>query len=126
MVKVLDIIIILFFLLISLFFFLNFKSAYDLNKKILIVSDYDYIYLPFVDNGTIDLSGKLFDMEGKMYNVYKGMLFEIKDGRIRAAHSDCANQICVNTSWIDKCNDMIVCVPNRVMLKIDCSGVEIK
>ena len=43
---------------------------------------------------------------------------EIKDGRVRVVEADCPNQQCVRQMWIDKRNQSIVCLPNRVIITI--------
>ncbi len=46
------------------------------------------------------------------------MVLEVQDGRIRVRKSDCANQICVNSGWIERPGAVIACVPNQVMIEI--------
>ena len=43
---------------------------------------------------------------------------EIKDGKVRVVESDCPNQQCVRQMWIDRRNQSIVCLPNRVVITI--------
>ena len=43
---------------------------------------------------------------------------EIKDGKVRMLDADCPNQLCVRQMWIDKANQSIVCLPNRVIVTI--------
>ncbi len=49
---------------------------------------------------------------------------EIKDGSVRMTGSTCHNKICVHSKAIDKNGGSIVCLPNRVVLKI--TGTETK
>lgn len=42
----------------------------------------------------------------------------IEDGRVCMAHSDCPNQLCVDTGWIHAPGQSIVCLPNRVVIEI--------
>ncbi len=51
------------------------------------------------------------------------MKIEVKDSRVRAAWSDCPNQICVNTGWIKTAGEIIVCVPNEVLIEIEATDV---
>ena len=44
---------------------------------------------------------------------------EVKDSKVRAAWSDCPNQLCVNTGWIKTAGEIIVCVPNKVLIEIE-------
>ena len=43
---------------------------------------------------------------------------EIKDNRVRVVDSPCRKKICVNTDWIDKPYQTIVCAPNRVVIRL--------
>ena len=51
------------------------------------------------------------------------MKVEVKDSKVRVAWSDCPNQICVNTGWIKTAGDIIVCVPNEVLIEIEATDV---
>jgi len=43
---------------------------------------------------------------------------EVKDGKVRMLDSPCPLKICVKTGYIDGPNDMIVCLPNRIIVNI--------
>ncbi|RQD73861.1 MAG: NusG domain II-containing protein [Candidatus Syntrophonatronum acetioxidans] len=43
---------------------------------------------------------------------------EISDGRVRVIHSACPDKICIYTGWVHRPNQTIVCLPNRVVVKI--------
>jgi hypothetical protein len=43
---------------------------------------------------------------------------EIRDNRVRVVDSPCRKKICVNTNWIDKPYQTIVCAPNRVVIRL--------
>lgn len=43
---------------------------------------------------------------------------EVKDGKVRMLDSPCPLKLCVKTGYIDGSNDMIVCLPNRVIVNI--------
>jgi len=47
------------------------------------------------------------------------MQVEVKNGQIRVASSDCPKRICVNTGWIRTPGQVIVCVPNKVLIQIN-------
>lgn len=117
-----DVIIIVFFLISSIVFIV--KPYSNSVKKIMLVVESESFYIPYKD-GYFNLFGEVKDVFGNKHSVYKSMEFEIVNGRIRALHSDCANQICVNTSWIEKCGDSIICAPNRVAVIIDCKREDI-
>lgn len=55
-------------------------------------------------------------LDGKMTVV-------IKDGKVWVEHSDCVEQLCVNNSPLTSSGGMIVCLPNKVVVKI--SGREV-
>lgn len=57
----------------------------------------------------------------KIYEIEKnGHLntIEIKDGKIRMLEADCPDQLCVKSKAIDKNGEMIVCLPNKMYVKI--------
>jgi hypothetical protein len=43
---------------------------------------------------------------------------EVRDGRAAVAFADCPNHVCVRTGWRSRAGDVIVCVPNRVIVCI--------
>ena len=44
--------------------------------------------------------------------------FAILDGYVNMPEASCPDQICVHTGWIDQEHDMIVCMPNKVVVQI--------
>lgn len=42
----------------------------------------------------------------------------IEDGQVDVIHADCPTQICVNTKAASKINDMIVCLPHKVVIEV--------
>ena len=44
---------------------------------------------------------------------------QIQHGKVRVVSSDCPHKICVKTGWIHKSGDLIVCVPNKVVITIE-------
>jgi hypothetical protein len=51
------------------------------------------------------------------------MKIEVKDSRVRVASSNCPNQLCVNTGWIKTAGEIIVCVPNKVLIEIEATDL---
>jgi hypothetical protein len=49
-------------------------------------------------------------------------LIMAEDGRIRVAEADCPDQICVRTGWISVAPQQIVCLPYRVVIRIESAG----
>jgi hypothetical protein len=60
--------------------------------------------------------------EGYEYRVEKdGRLLSIlvvRERKIRFTWSDCPDQVCVHTGWIGWSGQAAVCLPNRVMVRI--------
>jgi len=50
------------------------------------------------------------------------LVIEIQGGRVAVTRADCPNRICVRTGWRSKAGDVIVCVPNKAIVRI--SGPE--
>ena len=46
------------------------------------------------------------------------LVVQTRDGRVRVAEADCPNKICVRTGWRSKAGDVIVCVPNKTVVRI--------
>lgn len=120
MFRVIDIIVISIFLVISLV--LIFRPYGYEAKKLMLVVEQDSFYIPYKD-GKYNLYSKVTDIYGKVHPVFKSIDYVIEDSKIKVIHSDCANQICVNTPAISKCGDAIVCAPNKVAFIIDCKNV---
>jgi hypothetical protein len=43
---------------------------------------------------------------------------EIRDGSVAVTHADCPNHICVRTGWRSHAGAIIVCAPNKVLVRI--------
>ncbi len=50
---------------------------------------------------------------------------EVGNNRIRIKDSTCPDKICVKEGWISRVNQMTVCMPNRVYIKIVGQDTEI-
>lgn len=46
-------------------------------------------------------------------------VIEIKDGRVRMLRATCRDKICVKQGWIKNSGEAIICVPNRVIIRIE-------
>ena len=46
----------------------------------------------------------------------------VKDGRIAVTHSTCPNQDCVRQGWLGDQGGSIICLPNRVEIRVVSSG----
>ncbi len=43
---------------------------------------------------------------------------EIDNNKVRILEASCPDQLCVTSGWIEKNNQMIVCLPNRLVVKV--------
>ena len=46
-------------------------------------------------------------------------IIEIKDGRVRMLSSPCPDKLCIKEGYIDKAGQVIICIPNRIVIKIE-------
>lgn len=44
---------------------------------------------------------------------------EVAPGKIRVQSADCPDQVCVNTGWITDSSTPIVCLPNKLVIRIE-------
>lgn len=104
-----DIILIVSLLLFSLLIFMLF-SYLKKPGALVIVTVNDEIY------GSYSLS------ENASYNIeteYGSNKLVIKDGKAYIDKADCENQICVNSSPINKTGESIICLPHKLVIYID-------
>ncbi len=101
--KIGDILVIIFFL-----FFVFFLPK-NKGEKVIISVDKtnDFVY-PLNQDREIIIKGKLG--EAKVI---------IRDGRVRILNSPCPLKICEKKGWISKKGDFIICIPNRVIIRIE-------
>jgi hypothetical protein len=43
----------------------------------------------------------------------------VHDGRVRFAHSNCPDKICVNAGFLSIPGEAAVCLPNKIVLKVE-------
>ena len=58
---------------------------------------------------------KMINLEAEKGRV----IIEVKDGRVRVVESPCLQKICVNTGWINRAGQNIICLPNKVLVTIE-------
>jgi hypothetical protein len=63
------------------------------------------------------------DMDKKEQLRIGGCLIEIKNGKARVISSTCPDKICVSYGWIENQSQSIVCLPHRVLIKIEGVGI---
>jgi len=58
--------------------------------------------------------------EGYYKFKYDNVSFSIeaKEGRVRISESNCPRKVCVHQGWISHSGESIICVPNKVVVKI--------
>ena len=61
---------------------------------------------------------KQVDLSKNTSFTLHNMDFEVKDHSIRVVHSPCHDKICVRTGFISSPAQTIVCVPERLVVKI--------
>lgn len=43
---------------------------------------------------------------------------EIRDGRVRITESPCREKICIAGGWVERADEWVACLPNRVFLRV--------
>lgn len=57
--------------------------------------------------------------ENNIFSLREGNFrIEIKQGRVRVLTSDCPQQLCLNTGWIKYSGQMIICIPNKILIEV--------
>lgn len=84
-------------------------------------------------SGEVGKNGKVtVSMEGRIfgtYSLYKNQtvtipgrlgdnILEIKDGYAKMKSAECPDQVCVNHTAIHNKNEMIICLPNEIIVEI--------
>lgn len=54
----------------------------------------------------------------QVIDVYGKNQVQIKDGKVSMIEADCPDQLCVNMIPIEQTYEMIVCLPNQVIVEI--------
>ena len=74
-------------------------------------------------NGTIVNTIDLYNPTPNQFINISGPLgtsvAEVKPGAIRMQFSPCPDRICMETGWIDQPGQVIACVPNKIIIKIN-------
>ena len=71
-------------------------------------------------SGSITGENVRVTVDGKLYGVHAGHTnhITIKDGTVAMTSSSCKNQVCVQTGAISQTKDVIVCLPNKILVEI--------
>lgn len=87
----------------------------------------------FIAGGSVDGSIVTVKIDDTLYGTYELTLdqrveidqdghhnvISIKDGAVTMTQSDCKNQVCVEQGAIHKSKQVIVCLPNHVIVSIE-------
>ncbi|MBC7319851.1 NusG domain II-containing protein [bacterium] len=94
---------------IILFTYLSSKFYNLRGDTVLIqVNGRDSLRLSISENKIVEVSGPL------------GVsIIEINNGKVRMLSSPCPDKLCVKEGYINKSGQVIVCVPNRIVIKIE-------
>ncbi len=60
------------------------------------------------------MNGTVFSVQG----VVGELVVEIREGTVAVIRADCPNKICVRTGRRSRSGDIIVCVPNKTIIRI--------
>lgn len=103
-----DIILIIMFIIIAVvLFIINFNGREKGTSVEVTVSGEVYGRYP------LDKDGKYIITNGKKHNI-----LVIDNGTARISEATCNNQVCVKHKAISQDNETIICVPNKIVIKI--------
>ncbi|MGC8972091.1 MAG: NusG domain II-containing protein [bacterium] len=98
---------IIFFIIFIVYLFSRINSSRG--EIVLIqVNGRDFLRLPISQNRIVKVSGPLGTS-----------IIEIKDNKVRMLSSPCPDKLCVKEGYISKPCQVIICVPNRIVIKIE-------
>ena len=105
-----DMFIFILLLTISISGFVFIKEVMPKGTGVTIEVDGKQAYtLPLHENSITDVQG-----------AHGITIVEILDGKVRIKDSDCPGKLCVKQGWIDR--GAIVCLPNRVIVRLNNGG----
>lgn len=59
------------------------------------------------------------DRKVTLHGAYGDVRVRIDQGKVAVVYADCPNKICVRTGWRFLGGDVILCVPNQVLVRIE-------
>ncbi len=86
-------------------------TANAVDTMVIKVDGEEVIRAPLANDGRFSVEGPLGKME-----------IEIKDRRVRVVDAPCGRKICVQTGWIHKPYQTIICMPNHVVTGLTGKG----
>jgi hypothetical protein len=54
----------------------------------------------------------------QVQGVHGSLTVEIQEGKVSVRAAECPNRICVRTGWRSRAGEVIVCVPNKTLIRI--------
>ncbi|MFB0527186.1 MAG: NusG domain II-containing protein [bacterium] len=72
-----------------------------------------------VGNGPVQTVSLKMDRRINLEGEKGKVVIEVKEGRVRVVESSCFQKVCVNTGWIDRPGQNIICLPNKVLITIE-------
>lgn len=98
----------LIFSIIVLFYLFSRLQTVKGDTVIIQVDDKKFLKVSLSENGIVRVPGPL------------GIsIVEIKNGKVKMLSSPCLDKLCIREGYISKPGQIIVCVPNRIILKIE-------
>ena len=85
------------------------KSNAETDWVVIQNGEKEYVRYPLHEDGTYEIEA----VKG-----HKNIL-EIKDGKANMIEADCSDKICVHQAPISEVGEMIVCLPNQVIVTIE-------
>jgi heptaprenyl diphosphate synthase len=86
-----------------------------------------FAYAPAAQGTTvfIDVAGQTVgrldlhrDAELTLHGARGDMRIEVHSGKVRMKEADCPNSVCVRSGWKSRSGEIIVCVPNKTVIRI--------
>ena len=71
-----------------------------------------------VDGKTVEKASLAEDRIMRIAGTRGELVVETRNGQVAVTHADCPNHICVHTGWRSHAGDVIVCVPNKTLVRI--------
>ncbi|MCS7151253.1 MAG: NusG domain II-containing protein [Endomicrobia bacterium] len=99
-----DFLLILFFSSISILSFIKLVQKRSDKLEVVVLQDNKIVYKDIL----------YLDKEIKLRNA----IVEIKNNKVRIKESQCPFKVCVNTGWIQGQHQQIICVPNKIVVKL--------
>ena len=76
-------------------------------------------YLEIYKNNEILATYSLNQKITKIINGEKGETkITIDNGKVRFSSAPCAKKYCIHQGWINKANQIIICIPNKISISI--------